>query len=114
MANNTSTRGGYIYLIENTETLEYKIGITRNDPEKRLKQLQTGSAAILDLKAWFHTKYPYRLESILHKNYAPSHVHGEWYALTSEQVENFLVVCTKNDQAIISLLENPFFNKTLS
>lgn len=40
---------GYIYLIRNRENLTYKIGVTKNDPEKRVKQLQTGNSDELDL-----------------------------------------------------------------
>ena len=42
--------GGYIYLIEDRNNNTYKIGVTKSDPEKRLKKLQTGNSSKLEIK----------------------------------------------------------------
>lgn len=105
--------GGFIYLIENTDTLEYKIGLTKNSPEKRLKQLQTGSPAKLRLKASYRTNYPHRLESILHRYYSPYRLEGEWFALSDGQVNDFLTECKRTDDIIELMKDNPFFSKGL-
>ena len=41
---------GYIYLIEDRNNNTYKIGVTKRDPEKRLKKLQTGNSSELKIK----------------------------------------------------------------
>ena len=49
----------WIYLIKaELEGIEYyKIGITKREPQKRLKELQTGNALQLELVKIFHTEF---------------------------------------------------------
>ena len=108
-----NTQGGFVYLIENTETMEYKIGLTQSSPEKRVKQLQTGSPARLELRATYKSKYPHRLETLLHRTYSTHRLSGEWFALTQEQVNNFLAKCKETDEIIEMMKDNPFFGKNL-
>ena len=42
--------GGYVYLIADRNNNTYKIGVTKSDPIKRLKKLQTGNSSELELK----------------------------------------------------------------
>jgi len=60
---------GYVYLIEDSNNNCYKIGVTKGEPEKRLKKLQTGNPSKLELKYLYECEYPYRLESMLHSHY---------------------------------------------
>jgi len=70
----------YIYII--TDGIDFKIGVTKNDPKKRLKQLQTGNPKVLEIANTF--KVPssevYKLEKEAHKlvqyRYAKR---GEWF-----------------------------------
>lgn len=103
----------YIYLIRNDNEDTYKIGVTKNDPKKRLKQLQTGSSSPLTLINFFQTQYPYRLETMLHNYFKLNNYNGEWYILNNNQVNDFLNICDKFQQHIIILLDNPFFSKNL-
>lgn len=103
----------YIYLIRNIDDNTYKIGVTKNDPKKRLKQLQTGNSSQLSLINFFQTQYPYRLETMLHNYFKLNNCIGEWYILNNEQVNKFEDICKLLQSNIISLLNNPFFNKKL-
>ena len=48
---------GYIYLIEDKNNNTYKIGVTKGDPKKRLKNLQTGNSSELEIKYLFEYKF---------------------------------------------------------
>jgi hypothetical protein len=104
---------GYVYLIRNLENDTYKIGVTKNDPQKRVKQLQTGCSSPLDLLYIYGTKYPYRLEKMLHTKFMLHKVEGEWYQLPQENVTSFLSICDNLQNTLNILLDNPFFSKDL-
>ena len=104
---------GYIYLIRNCENDTYKIGVTKNDPQKRVKQLQTGCSSPLDLLYSFETEYPYRLEKMLHTKFILHKVEGEWYRLQPEHITYFLDICNTLQNTLNSLLSNPFFSKNI-
>ena len=104
---------GYVYLIRNLENNTYKIGITKNDPKKRVKQLQTGCSSPLDLLYTYETKYPYRLEKMLHTKFMLCKVEGEWYKLPKEDVTYFLNTCNNLQNTLNVLLNNPFFSKNI-
>ena len=59
---------GYIYLIGELDSLNtYKIGVTKHkNIEKRIAELQTGNAKELYVRTYFQSKYPYKLEKMLH------------------------------------------------
>lgn len=65
----------FIYFICQGEDL-IKIGLSQ-DPEKRLKALQTASSEKLYLR--YKLKGDYALENFLHRLFAPYHIQGEWY-----------------------------------
>lgn len=102
---------GYVYLIEDSNNNSYKIGVTKGDPEKRLKKLQTGNSSKLEIKYLYKYKYPYRLESMLHRYYKPFHELNEWFSL--ENPNEFLNKCVEFNNIIDSLKDNPFFAKGL-
>ena len=70
-----------LYLIGSRERCYWKIGITRNLPE-RLKQIQSGvpfTVGIFDchcMPDWGTAK---RFEKQLHERYASSRLRGEWF-----------------------------------
>lgn len=102
---------GYVYLIEDINNKTYKIGVTKGDPIKRLKKLQTGNSTQLTIKYLFETKYPYRLESMLHNHYKISNVRDEWFYI--DNIENFIDKCCFFSNIIEELKENYHFNKNL-
>lgn len=102
---------GYVYLIEDSNNNCYKIGVTKGEPEKRLKKLQTGNPSKLELKYLYECEYPYRLESMLHTHYKYYNELNEWFSL--ENPNDFLNKCMELNNVINSLKNNPFFSKGL-
>ena len=102
---------GYVYLIEDRINNSYKIGVTKGDPEKRLKKLQTGNASKLEIKYLYECKYPYRLETMLHRYYSSYKELNEWFSL--ENPNEFPNKCVELNNVINSLKNNPFFSKGL-
>lgn len=84
-----------IYLISselNNQTL-YKIGITKNNANKRLKQLKTGNPATLTVIHTFESQYATKIEKHFHKSKASSNVGGEWFQLSEHDINNFIPQC---------------------
>ena len=102
---------GFVYLIEDVYNNTYKIGVTKGDPQKRLKKLQTGNSCKLLIKYLYECEYPFRLESMLHNHYKEYQELNEWYGLPN--IDNFLEKCVEFDSIITSLKENPYFVKNL-
>jgi len=106
---------GIVYLLcelgSNPES--YKIGITKDNPEKRVKQLQTGcSNEILILKT-FNSEFYRKIESVLHKEYKRYSSTGgtEWFILPNDIVLRFEERCSQLHQMFTTLQKsgNPFF-----
>lgn len=78
----------YVYLIKNNTTGNFKIGHSK-DPEKRLKQLSTGSDAKLSLVHSLKCeKYkPYQVEKRIHRMFMLEKLKGEWYKLSPKAVQ---------------------------
>ena len=104
---------GYIYLICDNLNNKYKIGMTKGDINKRMKQLQTGNSTELFIHSYYKTKYPYRLEKMLHNKYTNYNTLNEWFELPDSDVINFTNTCKEQEDIILSLLDNPFFSKNL-
>lgn len=94
---------GVIYLLWDNINESYKIGMTKGNAEKRLKQLQTGNTTELVLLKTFETDYPYMLESALHRRYSHCKVINEWYALSQEELDGFTNTCQVFNDAIIAV-----------
>lgn len=105
--------GGFVYLISTLDESVYKIGVTRNLDNKRLKSLQTGNHKELKMIHHFYSDYPFRLETMLHKKFDLYSEIGEWFKLPSEVVSNFLNICNELTQIINTLSDNPFFMKNI-
>ena len=104
---------GYVYLLlqldfEGNES--YKIGITKNDPNKRVKQLQTGNPNKISLHRKYESKNYLKVERWLHRKYqGKTEAKNEWRTLTDEQVFSFLDDCKTADDNIQFLLDNNSF-----
>jgi hypothetical protein len=106
---------GIIYLLcelgSNPE--KYKIGITKGDPNKRVKQLQTGCSNEIIVLKTFKSQYYTKIESSLHREYKLYASSGgkEWFTLPSEFVFSFDERCTQLHENFTMLEEsgNPFF-----
>ena len=101
---------GYVYLLlqldfEGNES--YKIGITKNDPNLRCKQLQTGKPNKISLHRKYESKNYLKVERWLHRKYqGRTEAKNEWRILTDEQVFSFIDDCKEADETINFLLEN--------
>lgn len=109
-----------IYLIHCKFIDLYKIGISAN-PNKRIKQLQTGTPYELSIVSIFDCKYPFKTEKILHNSlnskkapenfqYDFEHLKGEWFNLSVDDVLNFSDSCKKIEETIevLKTAGNPF------
>lgn len=74
---NTTTNQGFVYLITPRSTPLYKIGYTSTSIEKRMAQLQTGSATELQLIEYWEGNQGH--ESALHRKLAKYRTQGEWF-----------------------------------
>lgn len=78
---------GHLYVIRNTETGRCKIGFSKS-PEKRLKDLQTGADALLEIA--YQTPEvlaPKGVERILHDKSAERRAVGEWFNVTLDDIQ---------------------------
>jgi hypothetical protein len=115
-----SKRDYKIYLMCLKNSNLYKIGISTN-PNKRLKQLQTGSPQDILIVSVFESKHPFKTEKILHNTlhskkapedfeYNFEYLKGEWFSLSAEDVIGFSDSCKKIEDTIekLKLAGNPF------
>jgi hypothetical protein len=105
---------GFVYLINIEKTSFYKIGITRNKPEKRLKQLQTGNCEKLVLTDQYQSDVFIKIETILHRNFKHKkfkpddfeNLKGEWFEFDIDFVKNFRYICKKIEKNYLFIKEN--------
>ncbi len=104
---------GYVYLICDTSTDSFKIGVTKQkDIEDRMKKLQTGNSTELFISSYYQTEYPFRLEKLLHNHFANQRLIGEWFSLTGKDVGSFRQICERLENIVIALKDNPFIHMT--
>lgn len=104
---------GYVYLICDPSNNTFKIGVTRNLESQRIKKLQTGNSTELFLSSIYKTKYPFKLESMLHFKFANKNELNEWFNLDAKDVGQFKNICKETEKVIECLLDNLFFNKDI-
>jgi len=102
---------GFIYLILEVDANgneRHKIGFTKNDPEKRLKSLQTGNSNNLTLLKKFKSKNYQILEKWLHGKFfnQKTEAENEWFTLTNEQVMSFETICQDYEKIIETYNQN--------
>ena len=76
-------RTGYVYLIRSGEY--HKIGLTRRNPDTRLKELTTPEG--VTMVHYIETSDPEGLEQFLHHTFKDKRAEREWFRLTDEDVE---------------------------
>lgn len=91
--------GKFIYLIHAEGTNLYKIGIS-NNPEKRLKSLQTANPYSLKLIFSIKVKNAFDVEKILHRTFSycklnenSEEIIGEWFNLSLDDISSFKEQC---------------------
>ena len=68
----------YVYAIRNKHTGRIKLGISEN-PERRLKELQTGNDCELELLAYREAANRFKDEKAIHDKHQHLRVRGEWF-----------------------------------
>ena len=76
-------RMGYVYLIKSGDY--HKIGLTRRNPETRLKELTTPEG--VSMVHVIETTDPEGLEKFLHNEFRHKRAEREWFRLDEEDVE---------------------------
>lgn len=99
-------------IIIDPENIVYKIGITGQNKDKRLKQLQTGTDKKLEVVKEFSSNYPFKVEGNLHRYFSDKKINREWFKLDKTDIDNFLSLCEKYEAGFKLLEENnnPFLN----
>ena len=75
----------YVYAIREKDTGNIKLGISR-DPQKRLRQLQTGNSSALELVAYHKAENRFTDERELHADAALHKIRGEWFSASALEV----------------------------
>lgn len=105
---------GFVYLIcDSGHDNMFKIGVTKQPIEKRIKQLQTGNGSEIFLTSYYETRYPFYLERMLHQKFCSDKKIGEWFELDFESVVSFKEECKKIEEIVDAMKDNPFFQKNL-
>ena len=102
-------KSSFVYLLCDVASNLYKIGVSRENPYKRISQLQTGNGNEIHLISYHKTEYPFKLEKHLHFVYGDKRKNGEWFKLDDDDVFKFEDNCLKYEEVIKSLADNPFF-----
>lgn len=89
----------FVYLLRSIDPesglVKHKIGFTKNDPNKRIKQLTTGSNCFIDVLFVFESEYATKVEKALHRYYSNQNVGREWFILDQDQLKEFEFICNK-------------------
>ena len=84
-----------IYLIsaESNGEILYKIGYTKREVSKRIKEFRTGNSAIFEIVDVFSSRWGTKIESSLHSHFNKFRVGGEWFSLDVYQLKEFRRIC---------------------
>lgn len=104
---------GFVYLICDNKNEVFKIGVTKKNIDKRIKELQTGNATELFISKYHESEYPYMVENMLHSHFNVNKVLNEWFELSADNVNKFNEICDEMENRIESLKDNPFFKKLM-
>jgi predicted GIY-YIG superfamily endonuclease len=95
----------HVYLIQSLENSYYKIGVSK-DPQKRIKQLQTGNSSELKLIESYSSDFAHQIEKILHRRYSHLQKEGEWFDMSINNEVSFVQECRKIEERLIFLKKN--------
>jgi len=90
-----------IYIIKN-EVNHCKIGYSKH-PQKRIKQLNTGTSSELSIFKTFETKYDSKIEAYLKYFFKYQNIKGEWFDLSSEDIDKVEYLIRIHENALGSL-----------
>lgn len=85
----------YLYVITDGE--DFKIGVAK-DPEKRIRQLQTGNKKKLEFALLEQKNNAHKVEHYLHGQFGKYRIKGEWFSgITLRDIKIQLLLCTEYD-----------------
>ena len=85
----------YLYIINETDSTNYKIGRSYQ-VENRIKSLQTSNANKLILIDKYQCKTCSVLEKRIHNNLKDKKLNGEWFTLSSDELNNVIELICKS------------------
>ena len=80
-----------VYLIESNG--KFKIGVTKDCPQKRLTQLQTSAPDELNLITVYKSDRAFKIEKSLHHLFSHKNCLNEWFDLNHCDIINFHDYC---------------------
>lgn len=86
-----------IYLLESwlEDSKIYKIGYTKRDITKRIKEMKTGNANNITLVSKFETdKFVSNIEKMLHFKFNHKRYSNEWFLLDENDIKMFETLCS--------------------
>lgn len=102
----------YLISVHLENEICYKIGWTKRDPIKRLKELKTANSHDLNIVSIFESKWGPKIESNLHRKFSYLNKNGEWFSLSIDDVKNFKETCQKiHDSLELMSKENTWFQE---
>jgi hypothetical protein len=107
----------YVYLANIEDTNIYKIGFTKQVPEKRVKGLQTGNPYKIKLVNSYKSDIAPSIESVIHnffkykKNNPNEGINllGEWFVLEKNDIESFGLMCENIEKNIKAIRDSTLY-----
>ena len=87
----------------------YKIGYTRREVEKRIKEFKTGNASEFYIIDSFQSKWGTKIEAKLKRSYSHFNISGEWFDLPESEISKFKMICQKTHDNLDFLSTNNTF-----
>lgn len=81
----------FLYIVKESDTEYYKIGMTTCKKNKRIQVLQTGNPRKLQQVILHKCENANELERALHKKYREKNVLNEWYQLTEKEIKEIQI-----------------------
>jgi hypothetical protein len=107
----------YVYLVNIEGTSVYKIGFTKQSPERRLKNLQTGNPYKMVLVDSYKSNIAPNIESVMHSYFKHKKNNpeeglkllGEWFMLDKSDIEAFKDTCQMIEGNLKALGDSTMF-----
>jgi len=82
----------YIYIINEKNSDYYKVGYSKNAPDARVTELQTGNPRTLRLVRSVEVEDAYRVEQLLHNVLGKWHITREWFCITQSELHTAMML----------------------
>ena len=79
-------------MINESNSDYFKVGYSKNAPDARVKELQTGNPRTLRLVRYVMIDDAYRVEQLLHNVLGKWHVRNEWFCITQSELHTAMML----------------------